>query len=290
MTAPVEGLPPRPAAGHKGDFGTMAIVGGCHSTDAVMLGAPVLAARAALRTGCGGAHMHLPGPLAVDALMQLCEATFVPRPDDIIEARDRLAAATCDAMVIGPGLGTGDDEGALVEGVLANAGPPTVVDADALNALAASCTWQWPASRAVVLTPHPGEYARLAVRLALPSAGDSSRSRLAAAVALAQSTHAVVVLKGYGTVVAAPDRQPWVCDRGGPELAVPGSGDVLAGILAAVIALRAKAGLDDLFEASKTAVWLHALAGERHARDNGPCGMLASELADQVPHVLKALQ
>jgi len=283
----------RPADAHKGDFGIVAVVGGCHDEHQVMLGAPVLAGRAALRGGCGGVHLLVPRALAVPALSQLCEATVIPLPVrgsgylDQKRALPRILQVRCDALVFGPGLGSARTTTGIVQELLAQDGPPTIIDADGLNAIAHCEGPLWPAGRSVVLTPHPGEYARLAQRHGLPPAGTNDASRRIAAEALAQETGAFVVLKGHGTVVAGPDAQTWTCTCGTNVLAVPGSGDVLSGLIAAMIAQCARAGDADLAAAARLAVEVHALAGLLYAESVSSRGMLARELADHIAAVLE---
>jgi len=295
VTSDVPCPPQRPADGHKGDFGIIAVVGGCHDEHHVMLGAPTLVGLAALRAGCGGVQLLVPRPLAVPALVQLCEATVTPLPVrgsgylDQEGSMPHILRARCDAMVFGPGLGTSRTTSGILRGLLAAEGPPTVIDADGLNAVARCDEPLWPAGRPVVLTPHPGEYARLAQHYGLPAAGSDNDSRRLAARALAEHTDTVVVLKGHGTVVAGPDGSTWTCTCGTNVLAVPGSGDVLSGLIAALIAQCARAGHADLAAASRLAVEVHARAGLAWAQSVSSRGMLAHELTNHIAGVLEEL-
>jgi NAD(P)H-hydrate epimerase len=172
-----------------------------------------------------------------------------------------LAAA--NAVAIGPGLGLDDTAAALLDAAIA-CGKPLVVDADALTLLS-----RRPRRHdAWVLTPHPGEAARLL-------GSDTStvqRDRLGAAQSIAASFGGVAVLKGAGTIVCAPPATPWICDRGNPGMATAGSGDVLTGIVAALAATGIGAA-----RAAAAGVWLHATAGDRAAGVR-PRGMIASDL------------
>ena len=279
MTGPGVAPPPRPHDGHKHDFGRVGILGGCAGPQ-VMLGAPVLAGRAALRAGSGGVVLMVPDRLVQAALALLPEAIGMPL------GIERIIDLSVEAMVVGPGLGPGGDTSALIQHVLGTIGVPGVVDADGLNAIATMVDDPWPASRQIILTPHLGEYARLAERYGLPIAGKGDEGRRNAALALAQRTGTVVVLKGFQTVVASPDDGVWTCATGGNTLAVPGSGDVLAGLLGSLIAARARQGEAGVFEAAKLAVHTHGLAGDRYAATVARRGMLARELADQIPAIL----
>jgi len=291
MTGPGVAPSPRPHDGHKRDFGRVGIVGGCDTRRHVMLGAPVLAGRAALRAGCGGVTLLMPESLVAAALSLLPEAVGVAIPAcdgdvDVTAAVQAIDAMDVDTVVVGPGLGLSTGVSAVVKHVLGVSGPPAVIDADALNAIAAMCDDPWPASRSVVLTPHPGEYARLAARYDLVAVGQDEGSRRVAAVALAERTDSVVALKGFGTVVASPHGDSWMCPAGGNTLAVPGSGDVLSGLLAALIAARRRQDATDDMAAARLAVHVHGLAGDRYAATVAGRGMLARELADQLPSVL----
>lgn len=307
-------LPPRDAAGHKGTFGTVLVIGGCAAGGAAMLGAPVLAARAALRAGAGLVRLLLPAPLVVPALQMLPSATAVALavdgqgrviPHDAAEAID-AALERADAVVVGPGLGGVGVAGPACESmtlrVLGQADVPVVADADALNALAGVPEFAADLRAAAVFTPHPGEFDRLAaaLRVSLPRHDDGARA--ASAAALAQRLGMVCVLKGAGTVVSDGLRV-WTCDRGHACLATAGTGDVLAGLIGGLIGqLVAKGPRSfgpvrlptppgrplDLYDAARVGVRAHAVAGERWAAGHAPAGLLAGELADLLPGALWA--
>jgi NAD(P)H-hydrate epimerase len=260
-------FPPRPADGHKGTFGSLLIIGGSET----MLGAPVLAARAAYRSGCGLVRIAVPDPMLPMALASLPEAIGV--------AADGLdeAMAASDAIVCGPGLGGGAE--AVVEQVVA-AAKPVVLDADALNAIARSDSW--PVWRApAVLTPHPGEMRRLLRHVpghVEVSAEHEKRIRLAHDAAVAAK--AIVLLKGRQTVIADGDRV-FVNTTGDVTLAKAGSGDVLAGVVGALLA-----GGMAAFKAACLGAHSHGSAGEAVGRRRGTHGGLASEVADAVADVI----
>ena len=161
---------------------------------------------------------------------------------------------------------------------------PLVIDADGLNAFASEpglTSILISRSAATVLTPHPGEAARL---LGMTSA-EINRDRVSAARRLAESTGAVVLLKGAGSVISTPDGRLAINPTGGPELSAGGTGDVLTGMVAAFLAQ----GLD-AFDAATLAAWIHGDAGDRLARRAGHSGLLASELADEVPRTCESLR
>jgi NAD(P)H-hydrate epimerase len=306
LSEPLPGLPARDPAGHKGTFGTVAVIGGCAAGGSPMLGAPVLSARAALRGGAGLAKLVVPGPLATAALQLLPSATGVSLP---VDGDGRMvaheAAAVIDgvldgasAIVIGPGLGSVDAGGPAVEAmtlrVVGQTERPVVVDADALNALAGMRDFAADVRAAAVLTPHPGEFRRLAATLGIKHDPTDPAQRTLAAEAMAQRLGVVCVLKGSGTVVSDGHRT-WTCWRGHACMATAGSGDVLAGLIASLAAQFVKIapfrGPLDLFDAARLGVEIHARAGERWAETRGAdAGMLAEELADAIPAVMRAMR
>ena len=265
-------VPPRTPDAHKGSAGHVAIVGG----DAGKTGAAFLAGLGALRGGAGLVTLVAPeGGRAVleHKTVELMTATL---PQDQ-EAAQRLLADK-RALVVGPGLGFSPPARALVTELLPRLAPPCVLDADALTLLAESAGGLAELRSAAgprVLTPHPGEAARLlGVDTASVQAG-----RYASVEALAARSGQVVVLKGEGTLVAQAGRGLCVCTHGTPAMGTGGTGDVLAGLIGALLASGIPA-----FEAACAGVLLHALAGERAA--TGDRGLLASELAHAVPKVL----
>ncbi|MBC9249181.1 bifunctional ADP-dependent (S)-NAD(P)H-hydrate dehydratase/NAD(P)H-hydrate epimerase [Pseudomonas alcaligenes] len=258
-------LAPRSRTAHKGLFGHVLVVGG----DRGFGGAALLAAESALRAGAGLVSLATRG--------EHVAASLARRPEVMCVATDSTyqlppLCAQADVLVVGPGLGQQAWGRSLLSAVAASA-RPQVWDADALNLLAAGAL-QLPAD--CVLTPHPGEAARLLGISTAEVQGD----RPAAALALAQKYQAVVVLKGAGSLIAAPDGRLLLCDRGHPAIAGAGLGDVLAGLIGA---LRGQ-GLD-AFAAAALAVWLHASAGQQLAV-NGR-GLAASDLIPTIRQLLE---
>lgn len=313
-------LPARDPKGHKGTFGTVVVVGGCAHTaaddefseaDGVrMVGGPALCALAALRAGAGLARLLMPEPVLNAGLIIAPSATGVALGVDgdgrVIAHRaakaldDALTGA--HAMVIGPGLGTGAGEESLSLRAVSQEEAPVVVDADALNNLARVPEF-WRDFRAqAVLTPHPGEFARLAASIGIGVDGKSDPD--GAAAALAQRLGCVVVLKGARTAVSDGQRA-WALADPNPALATGGSGDVLAGIIGGLLAQYYKrpivagersvtsermGGLG-LFDAACAGVEAHARAARlwtnRH-RTTG--GMLATDLLDELPSVIERMR
>jgi hydroxyethylthiazole kinase-like uncharacterized protein yjeF len=255
---------------NKGTFGTLGILGGTEG----MAGALILAGRAAMRTGAGKVWLGflMADPPKLDTGM----------PELMLRHAGTVLDAQPDALVVGPGLGTSDAARSLLLRALALP-VPVALDADALNLIARD-----PALRAAtqartaptLATPHPGEAARL---LAADVATVQS-DRLRAARELAQQLSASVVLKGMGSVLAHPDDTWDINASGGPALATAGSGDVLSGLLGALLAqgIAAKAAL-------RLAVCLHGAAADLLvARGCGPLGLTASELPDAARELLNA--
>jgi NAD(P)H-hydrate epimerase len=250
-------LPPRPHDSHKGDNGHVLCVGGDHGSG----GAILLCAQAALRTGAGLVSVatraeHVPALLArqPEAMAHAVEST-----QDLLPLLARAGV-----VATGPGLGQGEWGRAMFAAALA-AAAPLVLDADALNLLAASPRTLPPET---ILTPHPGE----AARLLDSDVATVQRDRHDAAQRLAERHDAVVVLKGAGTIVAARGRTPCLVAAGNPGMATGGMGDLLTGVIAA---LRAQ-GLP-AFEAAACGALLHAHAGDLAARD-GERGLLPGDL------------
>ena len=265
-------LPPRPRQSHKSQFGRVLVVGGGSG----MPGAARLAAESALRVGAGLVTVaSLPEHLApiVGARPELMFHAL-REPADV-----QAAMATADVIAVGPGLGRDNWAKGVLAAVLSARRPPQqlVVDADALNLIAAGhgidhCE-DW------VLTPHPGEAARLLGTTIAEVQGD----RLAALAALCQQRGGTIVLKGATSLVGHKNEVPRLCDRGNPGMAVPGMGDVLTGAVAGILAQCGQP-----FTATAAAVYAHAVAGDRCAR-LGLRGVFAQEVAAELRSVLAPL-
>lgn len=256
-------LAPRRRDAHKGHFGHVLVVGGEHGTG----GAVALAASAALRTGAGLVSAAT-RPLHVPALIATSPEIMAHGLDDDADLGDLAARAT--VLALGPGLGQTKWSRRLWRASLA-LDIPKVVDADALNLLA-----QEPIKRDDwILTPHPGEAARLLGTDVKTVEGD----RLAAVQELVERYGGVVVLKGVGTLVAAATQDVVrLCDRGNPGMASGGMGDALTGIIAGLLAQK-----HDPFTAACVGVWLHATAADRASLD-GERGLLATDLIAGLRH------
>jgi NAD(P)H-hydrate epimerase len=255
-------LPQRARHAHKGDAGRVLVVGGQPG----MSGAVRLAGEAAYRVGAGLTVLAT-HPLHAHCINAGCPELLSYGVPDAAVLRPLIAAA--DVIAIGPGLGQGEWGSALWGAVLDSAAP-LVVDADALNLLAAE-----PVKRANwVLTPHPGE----AARLLQCSVAEVQADRFHAVRAIAARYGGVCVLKGSGTLIAQGDDTIELCDRGHPGMASGGMGDVLTGAVAGLLAQGANPA-----DAARTAVWVHATAADALAERRGELGVLASEVCTELP-------
>jgi hydroxyethylthiazole kinase-like uncharacterized protein yjeF len=268
-------LPPRPAEGHKGMFGRVLVVGGNDG----MIGAPVLAGTSALRMGAGLVQVAVPRSILPYALSITPELIGLGLGKSA--GKDELLAAgqKADAIVIGPGLGrTPEAMGRLTR--LVRLDKPMVVDADGLNLLSDQKRWPAYFKARAVLTPHPGEMARLGKLLGrspdekVPS---DDEGRIALAAQAARAFGQVVVLKGNRTVVT-DGRKVYVNSTGDSSLSKAGTGDVLTGVLGTLLAQEM-----DRFDAACLAVYLHGRAGEIAGAKLGRRSVLAREVADTLP-------
>jgi hydroxyethylthiazole kinase-like uncharacterized protein yjeF len=281
-------LPARPLDSHKGTFGKALVVAG----SLAYTGAAALAASGAYRAGCGLVTAAIPAVIHSVVAQLLPEATFMPLPDEdgmlcaAAVPAVRAALARYDAVLLGPGLGAGPPSAAFVGalmGDLAGLGavPRLVVDADGLNLIAQLAGGPAALPALSVVTPHPGEMARL-----LGSDTETvNADRVSVARAAAQSWNLVVVLKGAFTVVAAPDGRVSINPFATPALATAGTGDVLSGLITGLLAQGVAP-----FEAAVLGAWLHGQAGQLAAEELGTRGVLARDVLDTVRTAFSVLE
>lgn len=283
--------PPRPADGHKGTFGTVLVWAGSMT----MAGAAALSARAALRAGAGLAKLAVDAEMLATALVLEPSATAVVRPaapttEKIAACLDAVDPGQRAVLAVGPGLlenGQPGEDNALAVRVMLDGPRRVVLDAGGLNLLARMARQgESPGlSSPTVVTPHPGEFRRLAEAFDLdPQVHDpvDPQRRSDAAVGLARRLQAVVVLKGSGAIVTDGDRV-YRNATGNPALSTAGSGDVLTGVIAGLMAQRMSP-----FDAAVLGVYLHGLAADQWRDRHGPSGLLARELADLLPDAFEA--
>ncbi|MDH4228651.1 MAG: NAD(P)H-hydrate dehydratase [Nitrospirota bacterium] len=276
-------LPDRPADAHKGTFGHVLVAGGGTG----MTGAVVLAATGALKAGAGLVTAAVPArfqPVVATRLTEVMTLALPETADGHLAAAagpDLLSAARERSVtVFGPGLSRDAESFRLAREFVTALDGPLVLDADGLNAWEGHMPQFPKRPLPTVLTPHPGEMARL-----LGVTTDAVQAdRVAAALQLAREVEAVVVLKGAQTVVADPFGKSWINTTGGPALATGGTGDVLAGMIGALLAQGLAA-----VEAAALAVYLHGLAADLWAETHHPAGLAAGELARRLPATCKRL-
>jgi len=288
-------LPARPPRAHKGTFGKLLVIAG--SLD--YAGAALLVCRAAGRAGAGLVTLAVPESLQPLFAAKVVEATTMGLPEDDVEEVDperalaRILDHDHDAIVLGPGLRPGLATAELVRELLhvpeEPAPAPIVLDAEALRSMATIGEWWVGVTRPAVLTPHPGEFGRLRAGAGVDPATDGDvgaddEARARAAIDAARTWRQVVVLKGARTVVAEPDGSAAVMPFENPALATGGTGDVLAGIIGALLAQGLAPG-----PAARLGAYLHGLAGDLVRERLGDAGLLASDLPDVVPIVRKRL-
>ncbi len=247
---------------HKGDCGKILIVAGSVG----MAGAAVLCARAALRTGAGLVRVAIPEALFPILQIGVPEATCIPR-ERLLEDLTQYSA-----IAVGPGLGVEKQSGILIRNIL------DMMDADGLNLLRGDLDVIKKAKADIIITPHPGEAAKLLGR----KTAEINRDRLQSARELAASAGAVTVLKGAGSVVATPDGETYINTTGNPGMATAGSGDVLSGVIAALLGQ----GLS-LKAAAIAGVYLHGLAGDIAKNFMGEYGLIASDIANMMALAIK---
>lgn len=268
-------LPPRDPMAHKGDFGKLLLLCGSRG----YTGAAYFAAMGALRAGAGLVFLGVPESIYVIEAVKLNEAVVFPLPDKqgilsaeaIPQILQRLP--DMDAVVVGPGLGQSEDTFQITAAVLQNAGCPVILDADGINLVSGHKDLLRGRDKPTILTPHEGEFRRLW--------GPVGKDRMASAAAAARALNSILLLKGHETCITdgyAEYRNP----TGNPGMAVGGSGDVLAGIIAGLIGQ----GLSPL-EAAACGAWLHGRAGDVCAQELGQYGMLPSDMLEVLPRLLK---
>jgi ADP-dependent NAD(P)H-hydrate dehydratase / NAD(P)H-hydrate epimerase len=281
-------LPERPGDANKGSFGKVLVVAGSIN----YVGAAYLACMGAARVGAGLVTLSTASSIQQILAAKMAEVTYAPLPESEPGVIGTTAASILkklisdyEVLLMGCGLGQSAAVTRLIKSVLLSRPkgpfPAMVLDADVLNTLAKLPNWWQKLSGDVILTPHPGEMARLTGM----TVEEVQRQRLETARKLAAEWQKVVVLKGAYTIVAASDGRARISQSANPGLASAGSGDVLSGAIAGLVAQ----GLP-IFDAAACGVYLHAQAGEMVRRELGDTGMLAGDLLPVLPKVIKALK
>ena len=268
-------LPDRNETAHKGDFGKILLLCGSRG----YTGAAYLAAMGALRSGAGLVFLGVPESIYAIEAVKLNEAIVFPLPDDdgmlsqaaVPEILERLPKM--DAVLLGPGLGIGPGTLAVIQAVLEHFKGPVILDADGITLMCAHKDILRGRTGSTVLTPHAGEFRRLGYEI--------GEHRGGSAEAAALDLNCVMVLKGHDTVIT-DGHSTYINPTGNPGMAVGGSGDVLAGIITALVGQG-----HDALEAAAMGAWLHGAAGDLCAKEIGQYGILPTDLLTHLPRLMK---
>lgn len=263
----------RPRDIHKGDCGRVLVIAGSVG----MAGAAMLCARGSLRSGAGLVRISAPEELYPILQVGVPEATCVSRD---ISRLDYMAA---DVIAIGPGLGDDDSNGEIIRTILENYKKTVVLDADGINTIVRADLGQalMNTEAKVIMTPHPGEAKRFLEYFGLDV---NTENREKTVDDLVVCSNAVCILKGSGTLVAAPHEKSYINTTGNPGMATGGSGDVLTGIIAAL----AGQGLEPV-DAARAGVFIHGMAGDISAQQMGETGMTAMDIANNTALAFKQI-
>jgi len=273
----IEKIPERSKSSHKGDYGRVLIVAGSRG----MTGAAFLSAEGALLTGSGLVTAGIPEGLNCIMEIKLTEVMTLPLPETknvslSLKAKPQILefSEKCDAVAIGPGIGTNDETKKLVRELLEEIEKPIVLDADGINALDGNIEIIKNRGSKTVITPHPGEMARLTDK----SISEIQSKRKDITKSVAELTGAVVCLKGHGTIVADPSGKIYINETGNSGMATGGTGDILTGMIASFIGQKV-----DAQSAAISAVYLHGLAGDIAAEKKGQFSMRATDILNNIP-------
>ncbi len=276
-------IPERYGESNKGDYGKVLIISGSEG----MTGSGCLTASAALRTGAGLVYLGVPASLISVYNSSLIETIVIPLEDnktgfiskesmvEILGKMDRM-----DAVAVGPGLSTGEDIFYIVSSIIENSKVPLVLDADALNAISKDVSVLKKLKSEAVITPHPGEMARLCGI----SIKDVQNNRIRIAREFADKWGITVVLKGARTVIAYPDGSTYINPTGNPGMASAGMGDVLTGVILSLIGQGLKP-----CDAAAAGVYIHGAIGDLVAEKIGVHGLIASDLVKELPYSMQKI-
>ncbi|MHB8917390.1 MAG: NAD(P)H-hydrate dehydratase [Desulfocucumaceae bacterium] len=277
-------LPFRPNSSHKGDYGRVLLIAGSRG----MAGAACLAAGAAARAGAGLVTLAVPGGIYEPVAAKLTEVMTSPVPETAEGTLSKEALPLiqgmlekADVLALGPGMSTHPETVEAIQSIISFCPVPTVLDADGLNACIGKTDLFKRFRKPLILTPHPGEMARLC---GLP-VDSIQRDRLQAARKWSSSWGAVVVLKGARSIIASPEGIAFINTTGNPGMATGGSGDVLTGIIAGLLAQGMEAS-----GAAAAGVYLHGMAGDSAAREKGMMGLVAGDILQALPGVTRVLE
>ncbi|MFH0763469.1 MAG: NAD(P)H-hydrate dehydratase [Candidatus Omnitrophota bacterium] len=279
----VSKFPKRSADSHKGDFGHVLVIAGSQG----YTGAAYLTAQAAILSGSGLVTLAVGKGIydvMASKLTEVMVRPFFETRDSSLSllAEKELTALSekCSVVAIGPGISRNKETQSLVRNLISRLDKPIVLDADGINALAGRPEILKSAKRGIVLTPHPGELSRLTGK----DIDEIQKNRIDIALKFASEYNTVLVLKGHNTVVANPKGESYINETGNAGMATGGTGDVLTGMIASFIGQGA-----DLFSASILGAYFHGLAGDLALKEKGVLSLIATDLLNKLPDVLKTL-
>lgn len=269
---------------HKGTFGRAGIIGGSRG----MTGAPYLTSKSCLRTGSGLVYTISPKMLETILCIKLTEAIVRPvyDEDEGHFTKDSLTELmveidSLDVIGIGPGMGVDDDRVYIMENIISGVCKPMVIDADGLNCISKNPDMLKNKKSSIILTPHPGEMARL-----LGTTVDEIESdRLGYASRFAKEYGVTLVLKGSETVVSSETGETYINKTGNPGMATAGSGDVLTGVIVSLLGQRYEP-----YDAARLGVYIHGLAGDIALEDKGEYGMIARDILENIPKAIRRIE
>lgn len=270
---------------HKGSYGRLGIIGG----SAGMTGAPYLTAQAALRTGSGLVYSIVPRSISDIMSVKFNEVIVKSVPDnnkacfreESIEEVLKLME-DMDVLALGPGMGVDEERLNMLDQIISSYERPLVIDADGINCLAMRPEILLNKKGPIILTPHPGEFARLVGK----TIGEVQSNRAAYARDLANKYQIILVLKGNETIVACPGEEHiYINSTGNPGMATAGSGDVLTGIIASLLGQGLEGG-----EAARFGVFVHGLAGDLVSIEKGEHGLIGGDIVKMIPRAIKEIQ
>lgn len=279
----IKRFPRRRSDAHKGDLGHVLVIAG----SAGYTGAAYLTSQAAARSGSGLVTLAVGRgiyEIMAEKLTEVMVKPFFETKDhslSLLAEKDLISFADrCNCVAMGPGISRNKETQHLVRNLVVKLNKPMVLDADGINALAGHIDILKELKNPIVLTPHPGEMAGLLNK----DVGEVQKNRKDIALAFANEYNTVLVLKGSKTVVAAPDGQVYINETGNAGMATGGTGDILTGMIASFIGQ----GVDP-FTAAIFGAHFHGLAGDLAAKEKGPLSLIATDLLEKLPEVLKAL-
>ncbi|MEW6675588.1 MAG: NAD(P)H-hydrate dehydratase [Nitrospirota bacterium] len=282
-------IPERRRYSHKGDYGHVLIVAGSRGKT----GAALMAAKACLRVGAGLVTIGVPESLLNIFQGRVAEEMTLPLPDNgdgTLSSKAsgiilKFLAKTADVLAIGPGISTGDKIEKLIASLISNSTSPMVLDADAINSIKDKSHLLKKSKAPIILTPHPGEMARLISHQSIVNSQEIEKDRINTAILFAKETRTYLVLKGVPTIIAGPDGRAFINSTGNPGMATAGTGDVLTGMVSGFLGQ----GINPL-HASILGVYMHGLAGDISVSEKGEYSLIATDIIDKIPSAFHSLR